>query len=109
MDVLNMNKQQKIRQLARKYFWQQKIEEVSEFLKSISLYSLIASLIMGGSIFLSNLSEDNLKTLLEYLSILALIVAGILLLVEFFIWFIDWIGTNKEEALARARKEVYGK
>lgn len=102
-------KEQKLKELSRKYFWEQKIIEVLLFLLIFAL-SLIA-LYISGSIMLK--LDPSLST--APLFVVGFIGLGILTIIGiacfgigYGVWTLlkEWIENNKEKASERAKKEL---
>ncbi len=103
-------KEQKLKELSRKYFWEQKTTEISLFLLIAGL--IIVALYISGSIMLmlAPLSFSNTPLL-----VVGFIGLGILAIFGMIIWGIgdvlwiflkEWIDKNKEKASERAKKEL---
>jgi len=102
-----MNKEQKIRELTKKYFWEQKKKEINEhFKRNFDHY-------VGSTLAISIMSQifwavDNLNFIAIFgLSIFAFWIGyGLGTLINI---ITDWVETNWKYAKRKARKEVMKK
>jgi len=104
-----MNRQEQIKRLTWKYFWQQKIKEICYGVE----YFIVAYLCMGwifGLVFLVFAFEDDLWNGFIYTGNWWAFIPIILWIIFLFIVitdaFIYWIDENWEKASKRAKKEL---
>jgi uncharacterized membrane protein len=113
-----MNKQEKLKSLAWRFFWEQKAREIGKFfLILIGIGAVVAIFILVGywsvQLGLTRLSEVTGPSGLFYfiVGLLWLMVVGAIVGLIFILalGFVHWIKSNWEEAQRRAQEESYGR
>ncbi len=110
MKKLTKGKQKELKELSKKYFWEQKINEVLLFILIAGL--IIVALFMSGSIMNILYPSDFINVPLLVAGILGLMFfafIGFLVFSIFYALYIllsEWIESNKEKAERRAKDEL---
>ncbi len=107
-----MGKQEEVKKLAWKYFWEQKTKELLDITLGV-VGGMVIPLIVGffalkGQPMISDSILLNLLFIwvLGTAVLLGLIIICLLIYITIIEWFIGWIKSNWVEASARAKNEI---
>lgn len=107
---MNKQKEQKLKELSNKYFWEQKTQEVGLF--AIIIFAFVIALRISGSIMMMLYPENFVGVSLFVTGMCGLIVLAIfgifLYMLGRGVWELlkEWIEENKEKAEKRAKEEL---
>ncbi len=108
MKKLTKEKEQKLKELSKKYFWEQKTNEIAMFLLIVVGF-IIAFYILGSIMLMLDPTIEGGIFVAGLLGLLILVAGGMMVtIVGVMIYKVMefWIENNKEKAEQRAKKEL---